>query len=58
MQERRPGMRGLQAGSTRRARATEGPTVCSVTALQTADVEELTAGDVAALERGYGPVPS
>ena len=58
MQERHQEMRELQAGSTRRARATEGPTVCSVTALQTADVEELTAGDVAALERGYGPVPS
>ena len=35
-------MRGLQAGSTRRARATEGPTVCSVTALQTAALEERT----------------
>ena len=34
MQERRAEMRRLQAGSTRRAKATEGPTVCSVTALR------------------------
>ena len=46
MQERRPEMRGLQAGSTRRAKATEGRTVCSVTALQTPALEELMTGNV------------